>query len=108
MKNYGKVEGREIIPRDVIEKIMGGGKQDLFAKAGYKTLSGWSYKSQWWMRHVGDRICAVARGAHGQVLYVDPSNDLVVGRFGSAPQAPSTQIDDIFLPMLDVITDRLS
>ena len=55
-----------------------------------------------------DRNCAVARGAHGQVLYVDPANELVIGRFGSAPKAPSTLLDDIFLPMLDVITDRLS
>ena len=80
----------------------------MFAKAGYKTMPGWSYKSQWWMRHLGDRICAVARGAHGQVLYVDPENELVIGRFGSAPKAPSTLLDDIFLPMLDVITERLS
>ncbi|MFT7549278.1 MAG: CubicO group peptidase (beta-lactamase class C family) [Candidatus Azotimanducaceae bacterium] len=108
VRTGGKIEGKQIIPSAVIEKVMAGGNQDLFAKAGHKTLPGWSYKSQWWMRHVEDRICAVARGAHGQVLYVDPSNELVVGRFGSAPNAPSTQTDDIFLPMLDVITARLS
>ena len=108
IRTRGAIQGKEIIPADVIDKVMRGGKQDLFAKAGYKTLSGWSYKSQWWMRHLGDRICAVARGAHGQVLYLDPENELVIGRFGSAPKAPSTLLDDIFLPMLDVITERLS
>ena len=27
------------------------------------------------MRHIDGRTCAVARGAHGQVLYIDPEND---------------------------------
>lgn len=107
VRTGGTIEGKEIIPADVIKKVMEGGKQDLFAKAGYETLPAWSYKSQWWMRHIDGRICAVARGAHGQVLYVDPTNELVVARFGSAPKAPSTLLDDIFLPTLDLITARL-
>lgn len=104
----GSIAGKELIPAAVIEKVMLGGEQQLFAKAGFKTLPGWSYKSQWWMRHLEDRICAVARGAHGQTLYIDPKNQLVVARFGSAPQAPSVLIEDIFLPTLDVITARLT
>ena len=108
VRTGGSIEGKEIVPASVIKKIMQGGKQNLFAKVGYETLPGWSYKSQWWIRHIDGRICAVARGAYGQVLYVDPTNELVVGRFGSAPKAPSTLVDDIFLPMLDAITARLS
>lgn len=108
VRTGGSIEGKEIVPASVIKKIMQGGKQNLFAKVGYETLPGWSYKSQWWIRHIDGRICAVARGAYGQVLYVDPTKELVVGRFGSAPKAPSTLSDDIFLPMLDAITARLS
>jgi|TARA_B110000977_G_scaffold35919_1_gene48033 hypothetical protein len=108
VRTGGVIERKQVIPAAVIDKVLLGGDQGLFAKAGYKTLPGWSYKSQWWIRHLPDRNCAVARGAHGQVLYVDPANELVIARFGSAPKAPSTLLDDIFLPMLDVITTRLS
>jgi CubicO group peptidase (beta-lactamase class C family) len=108
VRTGGVIERKQVIPAAVIDKVLLGGDQGLFAKAGYKTLPGWSYKSQWWIRHLPDRNCAVARGAHGQVLYVDPANELVIARFGSAPKALSTLLDDIFLPMLDVITTRLS
>ena len=103
----GSINGRELLPAAAIEKVMCGGNPDHFAKAAYETLPGWSYKSQWWIRHIDSRICPMARGAHGQFLYIDPENELVVGRFGSAPKAPSVLGDDILLPMLDVITSSL-
>lgn len=108
IRNKGRVEAEQLIPASVIDKVMAGGNPEHFVKAGMETLPGWSYKSQWWMRHIDGRICAVARGAHGQVLYVDPANDLVVARIGSSPKAPSTQIDHIFLPTLDEITRRVA
>ena len=104
----GAIGDRQIIPTSVIEKVMQGGDPALFAKAGYKTMPGWSYKSQWWIRHIDGRTCPAARGAHGQVLYIDPTNDLVVARFGSSPKAPSALIDGIFLPTLDAITAKLN
>ena len=103
----GRINDKQLIPTAVIDKVFQGGNPEHFAKAGMETLPGWSYKSQWWMRHVDGRVCAVARGAHGQVLYIDPENDLVVARTGSSPKAPSTQIDDVFLPTLDEITRRV-
>ena len=107
MRTGGVNDGQRLIPASVIDKIFKGGNPELFAKAGLQTLPGWSYKSQWWMRHIDGRTCAVARGAHGQVLYIDPENDLVVARIGSSPKAPSTQIDHIFLPTLDEITKKI-
>ena len=107
VRTGGVNDGQRLIPASVIDKIFKGGNPELFAKAGLQTLPGWSYKSQWWMRHIDGRTCAVARGAHGQVLYIDPENDLVVARIGSSPKAPSTQIDHIFLPTLDEITKKI-
>jgi CubicO group peptidase (beta-lactamase class C family) len=108
IRNEGRTGEAQLIPASVIDKVMAGGNPEHFAKAGMETLPGWSYKSQWWMRHIDGRTCAVARGAHGQVLYIDPKNDLVVARVGSFPKAPSTQIDHIFLPTLDEITRRVA
>jgi CubicO group peptidase (beta-lactamase class C family) len=108
VRTAGRVGEKQLIPASVIDKIMKGGNAKFFAKAGFDTLPGWSYKSQWWVRHIDGRTCLVARGAHGQVLYIDPTNDLVVARTGSAPNAPSVHIDQIFLPTLDEITRRLN
>jgi len=103
----GEVDGRQIVPTPVVDRILAGGNQERFAKAGFETLPNWSYRSQWWYRHVGDRVCPVARGAHGQMLLIDPVNELVIARFGSAPNAPSALLDPILLPMVDAITASL-
>ena len=49
-----------------------------------------------------------ARGAHGQLLYIDPANDLVIARFGSSPDAPSYLIDHIMWPTIDAICSALT
>jgi hypothetical protein len=60
--------------------------------------------------HIGSpsRICPTARGAHGQMLYVDPTLDIVIARFGSAPDAPSYLLDHILLPTIDAICRELT
>ena len=105
--NGGRVNEAQVIPEPVIASIMAGGDPALFARAGLKTLSGWSYRSQWWIRHFDDRVCPVARGAHGQLLYIDPANELVIARFGSARQPPSSLLDGVLWPTVDAITERL-
>jgi CubicO group peptidase (beta-lactamase class C family) len=103
--NRGRVGDRQVLPAHIFDNIFNGGDQAAFAHAGYKTMPNWSYKSQWWIRHVDGRICPEARGAYGQFLYVDPTNDLVIARFGSAKDAPSHLVDPIVLPTFDAITN---
>jgi CubicO group peptidase (beta-lactamase class C family) len=102
--NRGQVDGVQVLPRESVEPILAGGNRDVFARAEIATLPGWSYRSQWWIRHVDGRLCPVARGAHGQVLYIDPERDLVVARFGSSQYAPSSLLDPIMWPVMDAIT----
>ena len=104
----GRVGEVEVVPSAVIDALLGGGDQDRFAKAEMDTLPGWSYRSQWWFRHTADRVCPVARGAHGQLLVVDPAHDLVIARFGSAQHAPMALLDPVLLPMVDAITAAVS
>ena len=106
--NQGRVDDRQILPPAVVASIVVGGDQDVFARAGFETLPDWSYRSQWWIRHIDGRTCPTARGAHGQLLYVDPANDLVIARFGSSPDAPSSLSDHILLPTIDAICSELS
>jgi len=106
--NRGVIDGRRIVPEPVIESIFGGGDQEVFARGNVDTLPGWSYRSQWWCRHVDGRICPTARGAYGQMLYIDPTNELVIARFGSSPDAPSSLLDPIIWPAVDAITAELT
>lgn len=45
IRNKGYFNGKQIIPVKVVEDIFAGGSKKAFAKAGYKTLEGWSYKT---------------------------------------------------------------
>ena len=92
----------------LFSKIVAGGNQSLFAKAGMKTMKGWSYKSQWWIRHKIEGNAALARGAYGQLLYIDPANELVIVRFCSSELPPGYLNDPIVLPMIDTVTRLLA
>jgi len=90
-----------------INRLARGGDRTLFAKAGMPAMDGWSYTGLWWIRHTATGNQVLARGAHGQVLYIDPQAELVVARFGSTKLAPSYLQDHINLPLFDAITAHL-
>jgi hypothetical protein len=94
------------MPASIFDQLFLGGDTKKFATAKLPQLEGWSYKSQWWIRHIEDRVCLVARGAHGQVLYVDRQNELVIARFGSSQKPASALLDPVLLPLIDLITER--
>jgi CubicO group peptidase (beta-lactamase class C family) len=100
--------GDGVISQKVRDSIFGGGDVDKFALFKHPTMKNWSYRSQWWIRHQPAGNCAVARGAHGQFLYIDPANEIVIVRFGSQQEAPSHTHDDIIFPMIDAVTAQLS
>ncbi len=45
----GRWHGEQVIPAKAIERIRKGGDKQAFAKAGYGTLKGWSYRGMWWV-----------------------------------------------------------
>lgn len=100
------LDGR--IGADVRASIFGGGDPEKFAAFGHPAMQGWSYRSQFWMRHVDGRICATARGAYGQLLYIDPVHELVIVRFASTKLSPGYLDDDLILPLIDAITEYLT
>ena len=97
MRNDGKFNGRQIVPKAAIDDIRGGGDPAVFAKAGYELLSGWSYRNMWWVTH-NEHCAFMARGVHGQSLYIDPMANMVIARFASNPVAGNAKNDPITLP----------
>ncbi len=110
----GTVDGVRVLTEAVTDEPFAGGDRDLFARGSevdggrYDSMDGWSYRSQFWIRHLDDRNCPMARGAHGQVLAIDRGADLVVALTSSARQPPSSLIDPVFLPLMDAITEAVS
>ena len=86
----------------VADKPFLGGDLELFALADLQTVQGWSYRSQWWIRHLDGHARPMARGAHGQVLAIDRPAGVVVAHTGSA-RPPSTLLDPVLQPLLDAI-----
>lgn len=106
MRLNGRYNGQQIIPAAVVARIRAGANKDDFAKAGYKTLPGWSYKSQWWVSH-NAHGAYMARGIHGQAIYIDPKAEMVIVRFASNPMAGNANFDHLSLPAYQAIAERL-
>ncbi|WP_044314835.1 serine hydrolase domain-containing protein [Stutzerimonas stutzeri] len=106
MRNEGRYNGTQILPAEVVADIRGGANRDDFAKAGYRLLPGWSYRNMWWVTHNG-HDAFMARGVHGQALYIDPLAEMVIARFASHPVAGNAANDPTSLPAFEAVAKHL-
>ena len=106
MRNDGFWNGRQIVPKAAIDNIRGGADPTHFAKAGYVTLPGASYRSMWWATH-NEHGAYCARGIHGQGVYIDPEAGMVIARFASHHIAGNMGIDPTTLPAYHALAKYL-
>jgi CubicO group peptidase (beta-lactamase class C family) len=106
MRNDGQFNGKQVIPKAVVDDIRHGGDKANFAKAGYATLPGGSYRNMWWVLHNANGAFA-ARGIHGQTIYVDPKAEMVIARYASFPKAANAFNDPTTLPAFQALADKL-
>jgi CubicO group peptidase (beta-lactamase class C family) len=98
IRNHGRFNGRQIVPSAVVEDIARGGDPAKFKPAGYTTLPGASYRNQWWVTH-NAHGAYMARGVHGQGIYIDPNAEMVIARYASHPAAGNAANDPVTLPL---------
>lgn len=106
MRNDGRFNGRQIVPATVVADIRRGGDRELFARAGWPTLPGYSYRHMWWVSG-GDHGVFQARGIHGQRIYIDPAAELTVARYASHPIAANPANDPITHPAFEALAREL-
>ncbi len=106
MRNDGRANGRQVVPKAVVDDIRNGGDRAAFPQASYPTLPGWSYRSMWWVSH-NAHGAYMARGIHGQSLYVDPKAGMVVARYASHPLAANANNDPTTLPAYQALAEHL-
>lgn len=104
--NGGMLNGERLIPEAAIAHIRAGGDKAAFAKADYPLLPGWSYTGMWWISHNADGAF-MARGVHGQAIYVDPAAQMVIARFASNPVTSNAANDPTSLPAYAAVADYL-
>ena len=106
MLNEGEINGQRLFPSQVVASIRSGGSKAAFAKAGYRTLEGGSYRGMWWLLH-NEHGAFAARGVHGQTIYVDPTAEMVIVRFASYPTAKNAKIDPTSLTAYQAVAEYL-
>ena len=106
MLDEGVSNGERLFPAEVAGNIRSGGDKEAFAKAGYQTIPGGSYRSMWWIFH-NEHGAFAARGVHGQTVYVDPTAKMVLVRFSSHPTAKNAVIDPTSLPAYHAVAVHL-
>ncbi len=104
--NDGMWNGEQVLPSAAIDRIRQGGDKEVFAKAGYDLLPGWSYRGMWWVSH-DDNGAFAARGVHGQTVWIDPTADMVIVRFATNPVAGNAASDPTSLPAYRAVADYL-
>ncbi|MEQ8411555.1 MAG: 6-aminohexanoate hydrolase, partial [Erythrobacter sp.] len=104
MLDKGVAGGERLFPAAVAERIAKGGDRSKFA--GFPTIPGGSYTSQWWVFH-NEHGAYAARGVHGQTIYVDPTAEMVLVRFASYPAAQNGFIDPTSLPAYQAVAEYL-
>ena len=97
MRNDGQAQGQQVVPKAVVDDIRRGADPAKFTPAGYVTLPGWSYRSMWWVSH-NPHGAYMARGIHGQAIYIDPKAEMVIARYASFPQQANAFNDPTSLP----------
>ncbi len=107
MLRGGRWRGEQIIPEEAIQDIRHGGNREAFARSEYsKSLPGWSYRNMWWITNNPDGAY-MARGVHGQAIYIDPAADMVIVRLASSYLSSNVEIDPLSLPAYQAVADYL-
>ena len=83
--NRGKVGNRQVVPEDWIDDILNQKGDALLPKFSPKSRNPY-YRSFVW--GIGDgQGTVLARGVHGQFIYISPSTDTVIAMYSSWPNA---------------------
>ncbi len=107
MLQGGRWQGKQLLPREAVDDIRFGGSAEPFARSDYgRKLPGWSYRSMWWVSNNPDGAY-MARGVHGQAIYIDPAAEMIIVRLASNPDASNTMNDYISLPAYQAVADML-
>ncbi|WP_051644969.1 serine hydrolase [Labrenzia sp. DG1229] len=91
MLNEGHFGGQRIVPDNVVKQITKLGSREAFA-AGPRasTYPDGAYRDFWWITNDEDGAY-LAKGVFGQLIYINPSRQVVIARHASEEEASNSQ-----------------
>lgn len=105
--NGGKREGRQVVPAAWVEACRYQGDVSAFGADYTQALPGGAYTRQWWVRDP-KRGVIMARGVFGQVIYVDPTRDLVIVKLSTWPDFTNLDRFLLTLAAIDAVAAEVS
>ena len=107
IRQDGVWRGERILPVGAVEDIFHGGDTRAFEKSSEgNSLKGWSYRDMWWITNNQNRAI-MARGVHGQAIYIDPTAQMVIVRLASSNLASNLLLDPLSLPAYSAVAEYL-
>ncbi len=104
--NRGQFNGKRILPESIFYDIIENASNKTFDNEEYKNLKGWGYRNMFWVtNNANHAFCA--RGVYGQVIYIDPTAEMVIVRLASNPTAANAANDPYSLPAYQAVADYL-
>ncbi|GAA0796116.1 serine hydrolase domain-containing protein [Marinobacterium sediminicola] len=107
LRNNGRFGDEQILHPDVLKDIRMGSAFPAFEAPLHESMASWSFRSMWWVTG-NENDAFMARGVHGQSLYIDPARELVIARFASHPIAANKSNDCLSLPLYQSLSDRFA
>ena len=101
----GTANGVQVIPRNWVNDTINGGDTTAWKSGDFARLfPEGSYRNQWYSLGDGS-ICAI--GIHGQWLYVNPKEEVVIVRLSSQPAPDDDEFDSRIVKVFAVISTYL-
>ena len=102
----GVADGRQIVPAAAVRRLQHCGDAPVRLRRIDVPVSGWRYRSMWWATH-NAHGAFMARGVHGQALYIDPAAEMVIARYASHPMPHNALSDPCSLPAFHALARHL-
>ncbi|MBL8352217.1 MAG: serine hydrolase [Burkholderiaceae bacterium] len=102
----GVRDGRRIVPAAAVQRLQHSAEPPVRVRRIDAPMAGWRYRSMWWATHNRHRAF-MARGVHGQALYIDPAAEMVIARYASHPLPPNALSDPTSLPAWHALAEHL-
>lgn len=104
--NGGSLDGKPIVPAAWVEACRRGGDSAAFGAPYTDVLPGGAYSRQWWVRDPASGII-MARGVFGQMIYIDPTRELVIVKLSTWPDFTNADRFLLTLAAVDAIAAAL-
>jgi CubicO group peptidase (beta-lactamase class C family) len=102
----GVTGGRQIVPAAAVRRLQHSAEAPVRVRRIDVPMAGWRYRSMWWATH-NAHGAFMARGVHGQALYIDPAAEMVIARYASHPMPHNALSDPCSLPAFHALAQHL-